>query len=199
MERIFLIKASKAVTAPIFSPRSMASQGGRMDLIARSIIYALRRKNRVRRDTSVYVILEGEPNPPLLLRINGSELMELPVSETSVGELILEVLRGGEIVGITIEKKSFKNVLRDLVGKYGRKNIVYLHEKGADIRDFPLKFEDAIIFVLGDHLGIDRGTEEWLFKLGINTVSLGPLPYLTSHCIIIVHEELDRRERSSRL
>ena len=182
--RVFLIKASKAFTAPIFTSRSLTS-AGRIDVIVRSIISALTPVHRY--ETAIVAILEGPPNPPLLLVVAGNEVEDIPLSEREMGEIILKVLNGNKINGFYLAKISFKKIILQIISIL-RGKVLYMHEEGKDFR----YMKEFKVFVLGDHLGIDKDTEVFMENLGIPKASLGPLPYFTSHCITLIHEELDR-------
>ena len=115
---IFILKASKAVTAPIFTPKSLSSLGGRMDLIARAIIAALYEKNRLRKDIMFISVLEGPPNPPKTLIFDSNKLDRTVTSEKEIGSLILSSFRKKYYNGIyfKVEKREFP-VLYHLTGK----------------------------------------------------------------------------------
>lgn len=73
---------------------------------------------------------------------------------------------------------NFKQLLQRL-SQLGE--IVYLTDKGEDIKNTPLSQNTT--FVLGSHVDLDKSEEEILEQLGAKTVSIGPKKYLTSHCI----------------
>jgi len=66
-----------------------------------------------------------------------------------------------------------------------------LHEKGRDISTVEL-MEDSV-FVLGDHLGLPRNEEKFVARFEHERISLGTSSYLVSHCITVLHYELDRK------
>jgi len=189
--RVFLIKASTAATAPTFTAVSLASQGGRMDLVVRAVISAIATPEGPRRDTAIVSVLEGPPKPPLALVALGSEIRELPLSEGELGRVIIELLSGKSVRGFATLRVSFQALVARIVEAVGKDCVVYLHELGVPAERDP-GFRSAKFFILGDHLGLDRRTEDFLDGLGIRRINLGPLSYLTSHCITVVHELLDR-------
>lgn len=186
--RAFLIKASKSYTAPTFSLRSLASTSGRLDVVLRSIMSALWWGGKLRKDVIFYALLEGPPQPPLVIEVNGTDLHKLPISELELAEIFCRLFKGEKIPGFKVYKEDFKRLVRRLCNAY---EVLYLHENGVDIRKF--KFTNNPLFILGDHEGLDLESEKFLKELKIPWISLGPISYLTSHCITIVNEELDRR------
>jgi len=189
--RAFLIKASKSCTAPIFSLKSLASTSGRLDVVLRSIISAFWWGEKLRKDVTFYALLEGPPRPPLVVEIHGTRLKKLPKSETELAEIFCRLFKGEKIRGFKVYRENFRELVRRLSNIY---EVVYLHEDGVDIRTF--KFTRTPLFILGDHEGLDSESEEFLKNLRIPWISLGPIPYLASHCVIMVNEELDRKFRS---
>lgn len=189
MRRCFLIKASKTVTAPIFNLRCIAGTSGRLDVILRSFISALICDDEIRKDTEIYAVLEGPPNPPLIIAAFGSGLNNLPQSEVGLAIIFQKLMQGERIKGFRVLRKSFSEILKELIKDY---TPLYLHEKGKDIRELSFTKNSKYLFILGDHIGLDRKSEELISKLGIPWVSLGPIPYLTSQCITLIHEEIDR-------
>ncbi len=192
MRRVFLVKASRAVTAPTFTLRSLASASGRMDVIARSVVAAF---SALRPEMVTFeAVLEGPPNPPLTIRFEGASIPRFPRSEGEAGAMILDALSGRPPPGVTVVRRGFRRVVLDHAseGHY----LIYMHEAGEDIRPLlpALVRRGSVVFILGDHLGLDPDSESFLDGLGIPRVSLGPTPYFTSHCIAIVNEELDRAE-----
>jgi len=92
--RAFLIKASKTHTGPTFSLRSLASTSGRLDVVLRSIISAFWWGEKLRRDLTFYALLEGPPQPPLVVEIHGMVLDKLPTSELKLAEVFYKLFKG---------------------------------------------------------------------------------------------------------
>jgi tRNA (pseudouridine54-N1)-methyltransferase len=188
--------ARKAWTKP-FNLNDLVN-AGRMDVIARCISSALFISYAIRNDTNIYISLNGPPNPPILLKFFGDRLKGIYYDERSVAGKINEALKKiykvkeeSEIEvseGFFVSKESFESFLKK---KAKESRIIYLHEEGRDIRE--VEFSGNEIFVLGDHKGLPEKTEMFLKKLNVEKISLGPLSYLASHCIVIVHNELDRK------
>ncbi|RLE54609.1 MAG: tRNA (pseudouridine(54)-N(1))-methyltransferase TrmY [Candidatus Methanomethylicota archaeon] len=200
MKRIFILKASTATTSPDFLLRNVAGTSGRLDVVCRCILSAFRVDGAIRRDVDFYAVLEGPPRPGMVLSILGSHLKSLPKSEVDVASIIKDLLVVGEgghpgYPAFRIAKGDFERLILGLA-KNGIK-LLYLHERGVAIEKLEFELGGQYGFILGDHLGLDPNSERFLDSIGVGRVSLGPISYLASHCITIVHEELDRRVKSS--
>lgn len=195
--REFILRALKARTSPDFR-LSELPEAGRMDLVCRTVSNALWISNDLRRDTIIYVCMDGPKLPPKTISFSGAELKGVEPDERNIGEKIKLALEKGRNLslnestevwpGITIAKKSFEALVRE---KAKTSNIYYLHKKGEDIRK--LKFGKEVCFVFGDYIGMPRKTECLLDRFGAERVSLGPTMLFASHLPIIIHNELDRR------
>ncbi|MFH7882289.1 MAG: tRNA (pseudouridine(54)-N(1))-methyltransferase TrmY [Candidatus Aenigmatarchaeota archaeon] len=195
--REFVLRALKAPTYPDFNLSDLPG-AGRIDLVCRCISNALWISNDLRRDTIIYVVMEGLPSPPKIITFYGEELKGLSPDERNIASHIkLALKKGLELKlneesyvwnGIKIVKRSFESLVKE---KAKESQLIYLHPKGKDIREF--EFKRDVCFVLGDHIGIPRKTEKLLDRIGAERISLGPKVYLASHCITIVNYELDRR------
>ncbi|RLF08166.1 MAG: hypothetical protein DRJ64_01565 [Thermoprotei archaeon] len=193
-----ILKASQAVTSPSFTVKSLASLGGRMDLVARAIISSFMTKKGLRKNIFFISVFEGPPNPPLVFMIDGTKFESYSlISEKDVGEIILKALKGESQNGVFIQKENFRNIVNFFLQRLKRNQIVYLHEKGVDIRRIPIsRLRDSKVFILGDHKGIDKKDERWLVTKEISMVSIGPISYLSSHSITIVLEEIFRAQEN---
>jgi tRNA (pseudouridine54-N1)-methyltransferase len=191
----FVVVGHKAATSGDFKLDDMAGGAGRLDILLRCINSALFLSHGIRRDTEILLVLQGEPDPPRTIRINGSEVRYLNPDERSTGALLrnalLKKLDGEEIrssPGIYISRRSFEQVLDDLAPV---SRLVYLKEDGTDVRQQQL--DGDLTFVLSDHQDLAESEEDMLVARGPLTVTLGPLSYHADHCITIMLNELDRR------
>jgi tRNA (pseudouridine54-N1)-methyltransferase len=192
--RTFVIVGHKAVTAPKFSLNDLPGGAGRMDILARCINASLFLSHDLRRDVDAYVVLLGEPNPPITIRFNGEKVRYLSPDERSAAALVKKALEKGSpsageeesTPGVYISKRSFEEVVN------GLDSFIYLHEGGEDIRKVDLKGDEA--FVLSDHQNLTPEEEAILEKKGARRASLGKKLYHADHCIVMVNHELDLRE-----
>jgi len=187
--RTFIIYARKARTDSNFNIEDLPSSGGRMDLVCRAISSALWISREIRRDSRIYVVLNGPPNPPVTLLFDGKEIRKISPDERHLSIWIKKAL-SEDITkdwkrfrnGILLARKSFQEIIKEQEG-----NIYVLHEKGKKIE----KFDENPVFILGDHLGLPSKEEKFALRKG-EKVSLGKVPYLTSSCISVVNWLCDK-------
>ncbi|MEM5766610.1 MAG: tRNA (pseudouridine(54)-N(1))-methyltransferase TrmY [Candidatus Aenigmatarchaeota archaeon] len=194
--REFILKASKAFTTP-FNIDDLAGSG-RIDLVCRCISNAFFVSEAIRKDVNFHAVLEGPKEPPKLLSFFGNELKNVSPDERNIGSWVKKAVEVGLGMkmgekrkvsdGILVVKKSFEELVKE---KRRESQLIYLHPNGKDIREF--EFERDVCFVLGDHKGLPKNTERLLDRVGAQRISVGKMTYLSSHVIVICHNELDRR------
>ena len=188
----FIIIGHKAATAP-FSLNDLPGAAGRIDILCRCVNAALFLSHDLRRDVRVYLVLQGGPAPSKLIRFDGAEVRYLSPDERSAASLIRKALEKNaqefwteSTPGVSIRKGDFGDLLREL-----NKKVIYLREDGEDVRG---KVFEEPLFVLGDHLGL-TGEEEGLIRgYEHEMISVGPLSLHADHCIVLLHNEMDRKE-----
>ncbi|MEM2934057.1 MAG: tRNA (pseudouridine(54)-N(1))-methyltransferase TrmY [Methanocellales archaeon] len=192
MSREFLVIGHKAVTTSDFSLNDLPSSGGRMDILCRCVNAALFLSHSLRKDVRIHLLLLGPPDPPVKITFNCNLVKYLNPDERSAGSLIQKALKhrvGESTPGVFISKQNLEEIIEG-------KNLIYLHPEGEDIRN--IEIIENTMFILGDHLGLTQQEEELLEKMQAKKVSVGPEKYHAEHCIVIVHNELDRREKWKR-
>lgn len=158
--------------------------GGRLDTVYQCILLSLFKAHSMRRDVVFHVILNGPPKPPIHLKINAKDLMDVRVDERTWENILRNVLSGKDHPGITVEKRSLQELLKN------KENVYVLHEKGQDITQ--VEFIENPVFLLGDQVGLPRKDESFALRKG-QKISLGKKHYLASSCIDIINYWLDRR------
>lgn len=190
--REFLVIGHKAATTPDFSLNDLPSSGGRMDVLCRCVNAALFLSHSLRKDVRIHLLLLGQPDPPVTITFDGNLVKYLNPDERSAASLIQKALKrrmGESTPGVFVSKQNIEEIITG-------KNLIYLHQEGEDIRNFEIG--ENTMFILGDHLGLTQEEEELLEKMQAKKVSVGPEKYHAEHCIVIVHNELDRREKWKR-
>ena len=189
--REFIYYSGKARTSGNFKDLMSA---GRLDIALHTVIAAFFLSNITREDVRLHLIFNGPPDPPKHLEFVSNE--ELPISKKDVGTLIKIMLykckkdKKIEVFpGCFVEKKSFRALFNEL--RDANRNIYVLDKKGDDIRNTEIK--DNPIFILGDHEGLPKQEIKYM-KDYAKLVSIGKMPYFSSQVVVIVNNELDRRE-----
>lgn len=193
--RRFVIVGHKASTSGDFKLDDMAGGAGRLDILLRCVNSVFFLSHGIRKDSEVYLVLQGPPNSPRTIRISGPEVRYLNPDERSTGALVrnalLKEMIGEETrssPGIYVSKRSLEDVLRNLSSM---SRLVYLKETGDDVRGRELKGD--LTFVISDHQDLTAQEEELLLSLNPEVITLGPLSLHADHCIILMHNEMDRQ------
>ena len=90
------------------------------------------------------------------------------------------------IDGVNLRAASFEKLVRDHSGA-----LAMLEPGGKDIRLEP-RLEN-LLFIMTDHIPMERNTRKFLKRLGAKLLSLGPVTLHTSQCVTLIHNEIDRR------
>ena len=189
-----MVIGHKAVTSGDFKLDDLAGSAGRLDILLRCVNSTFFLSHGIRRDAEIYLVLQGEPRPPITVRFSGAEVRYLNPDERSTGALVRNAMlkADGEEVrsspGVYVSRRSFSEVIADLASK---SELVYLKEDGQDVRT--KEFADDVTFVLSDHHDLTAEEEETLLAHSPSVINLGPHSYHADHCITIMNVELDRR------
>tara|TARA_Y100000310_G_C20356730_1_gene657021 strand:- start:105 stop:695 length:591 start_codon:yes stop_codon:yes gene_type:complete len=194
--RHFVYFSKNAATSGSFLSRTKGDlmKAGRMDIAIHSIIAAFFLSHGFREDVKMHLVFYGMPTPPRHIEIQVKD--ELEISKKDVGNLIKKILykykegKKTEVFpGCFIEKKSFLNVIEELMKKGNE--IFILDKKGENIRE--IKIPDKSAFIMGDQEGLPKKELKRLKKI-TTPVSLGRKTYFASHTVTIVNHEIDSRE-----
>jgi tRNA (pseudouridine54-N1)-methyltransferase len=192
--RRFVVIGHKAVTSGDFKLDDLAGSAGRLDILLRCVNSTFFLSHGIRKDAEIYLVLQGEPRPPLTVRFSGAEIRYLNPDERSTGALVRNALLKadeGEVrssPGVYISRRSFAEVVADLASK---SELVYLKEDGEDVRE--KNFAEDVTFVLSDHHDLTPEEEATVLSHAPSVIKLGPHSYHADHCIVIMNAELDRR------
>lgn len=195
--RYFVITGHRALADGDFKLDDIAGGAGRLDILVRCVNSAFFLSHNLRKDVECYLVLEGGKDAPKTVIFKGADLRYLNPDERSTASLIRnaclkDVNEGQEVKaspGVYVTRMSFFDVLDKLSAKG---QFVYLKEDGTDCREFD--FPSDPIFVLGDNRDLDEDEEAALLALSPSKICLGPYSLHADHCMIVVQNEVDRRE-----
>ncbi len=163
---------------------------GRLDIVYECVVASFFLSHGLRRDVTFHAVLNGQPTPPLHLRIDGGSLYDVRTDVDTWQQILRKVISGKSHPGISVDKTGFEALLK----KQAENRCVYvLEEGGKNIAETELA--DNAVFVLGDHVGLPKKAETFALRFG-EKVSLGKQPYLAASCITIINYLLDCQAKS---
>jgi tRNA (pseudouridine54-N1)-methyltransferase len=162
---------------------------GRLDIVHECIVSSLFLSHGLRRDVTFHAILNGPPNPPLHIQIDGEPLYDVRTDMDTWQVILKKTLSGKSHPGITKDKTSFEALVK---AKAKTRQIYVLEEDGKDISQVTLK--ENSLFILGDHVGLPKKAEVFAQRFG-EKISLGKQPYLAASCITIINYTLDQQAK----
>lgn len=163
---------------------------GRLDIVHECIVASFFLSHGLRRNVVFHAVLNGPPNPPLHIEIEGAKLYNVRTDVDTWQSILKKVISGKHHPGITTRKTSYEALLKS---KAETTSIYVLEEGGKDIANAELP--ENCVFVLGDHVGLPKKTEALTLRYG-EKISLGKQPYLAASCINILNYILDRKVKS---
>lgn len=181
--RTFIVRARKSPSRR-FDTRNLPG-AGRIDLVCRAISNALWVSNGVRENVVIKIVLEGGKKGPKVMTIDSNKIKSLRPDEKNIAMHINKAIRKRDVPGITVEEKSFEALVKEY------DNLYYLDKKGSDVRK--TKFSKDSCFIIGDYIGLAPKTKKLLDRFGAKKLSLGNTMLFASHCVVLIHNELDRQ------
>jgi tRNA (pseudouridine54-N1)-methyltransferase len=175
-------------------------ESGRIDIAIHSVIAAFFLSHKIRTDTKLHLLFAGPPDPvkhlELLPKTEGKTGVDkIYLGKKDVSGILRKMLfkykqgqKNEVFPGYWIEKKGFLQVVEEIAAE--GKSLFILDPDGEDIRT--VKMPENPVFILGDHKGLPDKEYKRLAKLA-TPVTIGPKTYFASHTIMIVQNELDRR------
>ena len=187
LPREFILFSRLGKTDPYFTNLHDA---GRLDIVHECIVSSLFLSHGLRRDVTFHAILNGPPNPPLHVQIDGSTLYDVRTDMDTWQVIIKKTIQGKPHPGVTKDKTSFEALVKT---KAQTSQIYVLEEGGKDINQVALS--ENSLFILGDHVGLPKKAETFALRFG-EKISLGKTPYLAASCITIINYTLDQKAKS---
>ncbi len=163
---------------------------GRLDIVHECIVSSLFFSHGLRRDVTFHASLNGPPNPPLHIQINGETLYDVRTDMETWQQILKKVIAHKPHPGITIDKTSFEALVK---AQAQTSQIYVLEEGGKNLSEVELA--ENCTFILGDHVGLPKKAETFALRFG-QKISLGKQPYLAASCITIINYTLDQRAKA---
>ena len=194
--RRFVVIGRTATASSEFSLDDLPGSSGRLDVLIRCVRAALLVSHGVRRDTVIYLVLEGGPRAPRTVRIDGATVEYLRQDERSLAGALKSMLAytgdkdafDAGTRGVSIARGGLDVVVKDM----GAFTPYVLDEGGADVRAAELDAAENAVFFVGDHTGFAPETRARIDALGSKSISLGPISLHADDAIAIIGNELDR-------
>ena len=195
--KYFVIVGHKASTTGDFKLDDICGGAGRLDILVRCVNSAFFLSHDIRKDVQLYLVMQGGNDAPKTVRFSGEDVRYLNPDERSTSSLIRNALlkkigdegESRSSPGVYVSRRSFSDIMSELSEK-GK--IVYLKEDRKDIRD--TEIPDDPIFVISDNRDLTDEEEGIIQQYSPDTICIGPHSLHADHCMIIVHNEIDRRE-----
>ncbi len=168
---------------------SSLHDAGRLDIVYECIVTSMFLSHGLRRDVTFNAILNGPPNPPLHMQIDGATLFDVRTDLETWYAIFKKILNSKPHPGITTSKTSFESLLKT---KAQTAHVYVLEEGGKDVAN--IQFDRNPLFILGDHVGLPKKAETYALRFG-EKISLGRTPYLAASCINILNYLLDRQQK----
>ena len=192
----FVILGHRAHTTADFKLEDICGGAGRLDILTRWVNSAFFLSHDLRKDVELYLLMLGGEDAPKLIRFSGAEIRYLNPDERSTASLIRNALMkklepDREVrssPGIFVSRKDLKEVM-DMLSKDS--NFIYLREGGTDVREY--EFPENPCFILGDDRDPTEEEEAIMSQYPYDKISLGPVSLHANHCMVVVHNEMDRR------
>ncbi|WP_400152249.1 tRNA (pseudouridine(54)-N(1))-methyltransferase TrmY [Candidatus Methanarcanum hacksteinii] len=192
----FIVLGHRAYTTGDFKLDDICGGAGRLDILVRCVNSAFFLSHDLRKDSEIYLVLEGGTDAPKTVRFYGPDMKYLNPDERSTASLIrnalLKKLDGKNEIrsspGVYISRRSFEDVMKDLSEKC---RFIYLREDGEDVREY--EFPEEPCYILGDDRDPTKEEERIMSEYPYDKINLGPVSYHANHCMTIVLNEMDRR------
>ncbi|MCL4429188.1 MAG: tRNA (pseudouridine(54)-N(1))-methyltransferase TrmY [Chloroflexi bacterium] len=186
LPREFVLFSRMGKTDPNFTSLHDA---GRLDIVHECIVSSLFLSHGLRRDVTFHAVLNGPPNPPVHIQINGETLYDVRTDMETWQQILKKTLAGKTHPGISKDKTAFEPLLKT---KAQTHQVFVLEEDGKSVSD--VVFPENCLFVLGDHVGLPKRAEDFALRFG-EKISLGKTPYLATSCITIINYTLDQQAK----
>jgi len=189
--RQFVVVAHEAPAHGEFPLSALASEAGRMDLLARAVGAALLSSHGIRSGTRVHLVLDG-----FTVSVDGGSVRNLHPDERSIAALLRSALSAREDAighqpatpspGVSVYRMDLAATLERVTGDVP---LIVLREDDDPAAEVPVP--EDVVFVLSDHRPFADAERDLLDSLADRHLRLGPRALHTDHAIAVAHNWLD--------
>ena len=194
----FVVRARAAAVDPDRF-RAQIGRGEGVEYLADILLHTLFVSQGHREDAVLHLVLEQSRDFSRVVTLSGDTLGSLGgLHQPELLEIIIEALQAGRQLGKEesttgprgqgVQALSFEKLVRNLAET---RSVFVLHPDGQDLRAASLPKDS--VFVMTDHTPMPRNTYRSMERQGVEKLSLGPRVLHASQCIVLIHNELDRR------
>ena len=196
--RTFVLRAR---AAPTDSHKLLASVGTDVhaEILAHTLMNAVFVAQSHRADVVVYLVLESTRDFSRTLRFEPNSMHDIGgFDERALLGKIAKALDASVGMGkdetrpvesgVSVRTTSFERLVQELAIDH---QLFVMDRKGTPIRE--QAFGDSPCFLLTDHIPMPKNTFHTLERLGARKISLGTKMLFASHCVVLIHHELDQR------
>ena len=198
--RVFVLRAR---SAPTNSGDLLDAVGkeAHTEILAHTLMNAIFVAQSHRPDVTVHLVLESTKDYSRTISFNSNDMRDIGGfhEQALLGKVAkaLDVSRGmGKEesrpveFGITVRTISFEKLAQELAENH---QLFVMDKKGAPIRGKAITGTPC--FILTDHMPMPKKSLNTLERLDADEISLGSKMLFASQCVLLIHNELDYRER----
>ncbi|PSP80288.1 tRNA (pseudouridine(54)-N(1))-methyltransferase TrmY [Halobacteriales archaeon QS_1_68_20] len=189
--RRFVFVGHELPTTPEFPLDALASEAGRLDLLARCLLSAFLVSHGLREDVRAYVVVRDE----YVLRFEGAELQGLHPDERSTAARVRDAIEAGNDAIGAEELESAPGIyatrgdFADALDAVDDGTLVALHEDGDSAVDVDPPADP--VFVLSDHREFTDAEADLLAERADHRLRLGPTALHADDAVAVAHNWLD--------
>ncbi|HST27495.1 MAG TPA: tRNA (pseudouridine(54)-N(1))-methyltransferase TrmY [Rudaea sp.] len=198
--RVFVMRARSAPT----DSRQLLDAVGKdahTEILAHTLMNAIFVAQSHRPDVVVHLVLESTPDYSRAIRFDANAMRDIGGfhEQALLGKIAaaLDASRGmgkeesrAVESGITVRTIGFEKLAQELARDH---QLFTMDPKGASIRGKAIAGNPC--FILTDHMPMPKKSLSTLERLGAEEISLGSKMLFASQCVLLIHNELDQRER----
>lgn len=196
--RTFVLRARKATTQWNKISAQIGSDA-HFEVVLHCVMHAFFLSNNFREAVDMYVIHESTDKYPCTIHLSSQKGLSVAgFHEQAIADLFVQSLQQYPALqkdssltvapGVTLMGCGFDKLINTYLFQ---RPLYLLDKKGEDIRSAPIAADP--VFILSDHLAMPKNSIKGLKRHQVSSLSLGKKMLFASQCIVLLHDELDRR------